>query len=48
MNVVFYDTATTGISTSSDQNLQFAAIQTDDNLNEIDRYEVRWPRDTWE
>lgn len=41
MNFVFYDTETTGISTSFDQILQFAAILTDDNLKELDRYEIR-------
>ncbi|MBX9882874.1 MAG: hypothetical protein K2X73_12965 [Sphingomonas sp.] len=41
MGFVFYDTETTGTSTSFDQILQFAAIRTDDNLNEIDRFEIR-------
>ncbi|MGQ2943699.1 MAG: exonuclease domain-containing protein [Blastomonas fulva] len=41
MGFVFYDTETTGTSTSFDQILQFAAIHTDDNLNEIDRFEIR-------
>ncbi len=41
MHFVFYDTETTGISTNFDQILQFAAIRTDANLREIDRFEVR-------
>lgn len=41
MACVFYDTETTGISTSFDQILQFAAILTDDDLNELDRFEIR-------
>ena len=41
MVFVFYDTETTGISTDFDQILQFAAILTDANLNEIDRIEMR-------
>lgn len=41
MAFVFYDTETTGISTDFDQILQFAAIRTDANLNEIDRFEIR-------
>jgi exodeoxyribonuclease-1 len=41
MPFVFYDTETTGTSTSFDQILQFAAIRTDENLNELDRFEVR-------
>ncbi|MBY6218720.1 exonuclease domain-containing protein [Qipengyuania aquimaris] len=41
MAFVFYDTETTGISTDFDQVLQFAAIKTDADLNEIDRFEVR-------
>lgn len=41
MNYVFYDTETTGIDHSFDQILQFAGILTDENLQEIDRYEVR-------
>ena len=38
---VFYDTETTGIETSFDQILQFAAIRTDPDLNELDRFEIR-------
>ncbi len=41
MTFVFYDTETTGISTAFDQILQFGAIKTDDDLNELDRFEVR-------
>ena len=41
MSLVFYDTETTGTETFFDQILQFAAIRTDANLNEIDRFEVR-------
>ena len=41
MAFVFYDTETTGISTGFDQILQFAAILTDDDLNELDRFEIR-------
>jgi len=41
MTFVFYDTETTGKSTSFDQILQFAAIHTDDDLNEIARFETR-------
>ncbi len=38
---VFYDTETTGIDTTFDQILQFAAIRTDSDLNELDRFEIR-------
>ena len=38
---VFYDTETTGTLTSFDQILQFGAIRTDDEFNELDRYEIR-------
>ncbi|WPZ03949.1 exonuclease domain-containing protein [Blastomonas marina] len=41
MPFVFYDTETTGTSTDFDQILQFAAIKTDDDLNEIERFEIR-------
>ena len=41
MSFVFYDTETTGISTDFDQILQFAAIRTDANLNEVERIEMR-------
>ena len=41
MSYVFYDTETTGTSTFFDQILQFAAIRTDDDLQELDRFNVR-------
>ena len=41
MTFVFYDTETTGTDTSFDQILQFAAIRTDDDLIELDRFEIR-------
>ncbi|MFD1157933.1 exonuclease domain-containing protein [Roseovarius aestuarii] len=41
MGFVFYDTETTGTDTTFDQILQFAAIRTDDDLNELDRFETR-------
>jgi hypothetical protein len=44
MSLVFYDTETTGTETFFDQILQFAAIRTDADLNEIDRFEVRYRR----
>ena len=41
MDFVFYDTETTGSNTSFDQILQFGAIRTDAELNELDRFEMR-------
>jgi len=41
MALVFYDTETTGIETFYDQILQFAAIKTDADLKELDRFEIR-------
>ncbi|MEY8095828.1 exonuclease domain-containing protein [Falsihalocynthiibacter sp. S25ZX9] len=41
MAYVFYDTETTGLDKTFDQILQFAAILTDANLNELDRFEFR-------
>lgn len=41
MAFVFYDTETTGTSTSFDQILQFAAVLTDIDFKEIDRVEMR-------
>lgn len=41
MHFVFYDTETTGLSRDFDQILQFAAIRTDADLNEIDRFDIR-------
>lgn len=37
---LFYDLETSGLSPSFDQVYQFAAIRTDLNLNEIERYEI--------
>jgi exodeoxyribonuclease-1 len=41
MNFVFYDTETTGTDTTFDQILQFAAILTDTDLNELERFDIR-------
>ena len=41
MAFVFYDTETTGLETAFDQILQFGAIRTDDDLNEVERINVR-------
>src|SRR5579862_4739280 len=41
MSLVFYDTETTGTETFFDQILQFAAVKTDQDLNELDRFEIR-------
>ena len=41
MAMVFYDTETTGTKLHFDQILQFAAILTDNDLNEIERFEIR-------
>ena len=41
MPYVFYDTETTGIETAFDQILQFAAIKTDNNFVELDRFDIR-------
>ena len=41
MDFVFYDTETTGRDTAFDQILQFGAIRTDAELNELERFEVR-------
>ena len=38
---VFYDTETTGIETAFDPILQFAAIRTDDDLKELERFNIR-------
>ncbi|SRR5579883_488792 len=38
---LFYDIETTGLNKSFDQILQFAAIRTDQNLKELERYELR-------
>jgi exodeoxyribonuclease I len=41
MSFVFYDTETSGTSTDFDQILQFAAVKTDADLNEVGRIELR-------
>ena len=41
MDYIFYDTETTGIETAFAQVLQFAAIKTDENLNELERFNIR-------
>jgi exodeoxyribonuclease-1 len=41
MFYLFYDTETTGLDKTYEQILQFAAILTDNDLNEIDRLELR-------
>lgn len=41
MAFVFYDAETTGIHTSFDQILQFGAIYTDPDLNELERLDIR-------
>lgn len=41
MSFVFYDLETTGLSSHFDQIVQFAAIRTDHQLEEIDRFQVR-------
>jgi exodeoxyribonuclease I len=41
MAYVFYDTETSGISTAFDQILQIAAIRTDEQLKETDRFNLR-------
>ena len=38
---LFYDIETTGLSKAFDQVLQFAAIRTDRQLNEIDRHDIK-------
>ena len=38
---LFYDIESTGLNPCFDQILQFAAIRTDQALNEIDRHEIR-------
>lgn len=37
----FYDFETTGTSPAYDQPIQFAAILTDDELNEVERINIR-------
>jgi exodeoxyribonuclease I len=41
VSYVFYDTETSGLSPEFDQILQFAAIRTDNDFNEIERFEIR-------
>jgi exodeoxyribonuclease I len=41
MSFVFFDTETTGLKRGFDQILHFAAIRTDADLNEIERFETR-------
>jgi len=41
MGYVFFDTETTGLAEGFDQIVQFAAIHTDNELNELDRVDVR-------
>ncbi len=41
MPFVFYDTETTGSEPFYDQILQFGAIRTDDDLKEVDRFDIR-------
>ena len=41
MTYVFYDAETTGTETTFDQILQFAALRTDDDLNELERFNIR-------
>ncbi len=41
MAYIFYDTETSGLETEFDQILQFAAILTDDNFNELESFEMR-------
>ena len=40
MNYLFYDLETTGLCESFDQIVRFAAIKSDENLQEINRYEI--------
>jgi len=41
LSFIFYDTETTGTNSAFDQILQFAAIKTDADLNEVGRFEIR-------
>ena len=41
ISYLFYDIETTGLNKAFDQVLQFAAIRTDRELKEIDRYEIK-------
>lgn len=44
MPTIVYDTETSGVSTTYDQVFQFAAILADDNMKEVDSFEVRCRR----
>ena len=41
MSFIFFDTETTGLHAGFDQIVQFAAVRTDNDLNETDRFELR-------
>jgi exodeoxyribonuclease-1 len=41
MAFIFYDTETTGTDTAFDQIIQFGAVKTDNEMNELDRFEIR-------
>jgi len=41
MDYIFYDTETTGLKSAFDQIIQFAAIRTDENLMELERFNIR-------
>jgi exodeoxyribonuclease-1 len=41
MALVFYDTETTGMNATFDQILHFAGVLTDDEFNELNRFEIR-------
>jgi exodeoxyribonuclease-1 len=41
MTYVFFDTETTGLSPAFDQIVHFAAVRTDHDLNELDRFQIR-------
>jgi exodeoxyribonuclease-1 len=41
VSFVFFDTETTGLKHGFDQIVHFAAVRTDSNLNEIDRFQAR-------
>jgi len=41
LSFIFYDTETTGTNSAFDQILQFAAVRTDADLQEIERFEIR-------
>lgn len=44
MRFIVYDTETSGLDTKFDQIFQFAAILADENLNQIDEFEIRCRR----